>query len=79
MPIVIKAKTYRWLHSLGILRHPLMPVGSSSTEGQIAFDEENYLRNGYLISVLLRKFVETFGEEYNDLLKVRKLATIKES
>lgn len=77
MPILIKARTYRWLNKLGVLKQSPTPYPEAPTLCQISFEEETYLRNGYLISVILKKFVEMYGEEYQELLKVRKIATLK--
>lgn len=76
MPILVRTSTYRWLSSLSIFTLEPLPCPAPELS-QVPFDIENYLRNGYLIAKLLRKFVQPYGEFYHDLLRVRKIATIK--
>ena len=64
MPVYLNAKIYDWFKQNII---------------EVPYDEEIYLQNGYLIGFALRKFVKPYSDEYQELLKVRKIALLTSS
>jgi hypothetical protein len=78
MPVYLNAKIYDWFKQIGVFRNePITTRNQNIIE--VPYDEEIYLQNGYLIGFALRKFVKPYSDEYQELLKVRKIALLTSS
>jgi hypothetical protein len=78
MPVLLFVNTYSWLKKIGVFKAD--PIKTQKQEVfEVPYDEEIYLQNGYSIGVTLRKFVKPYSPQYQELLQIRKIATLKSS
>ena len=73
MPVEIQPQTARWLQSLLLISPPhLLTHGTLS----LTYNDELYLKNGYLIAQILKSVLKSSGGTVDGLMRVRKIAYI---
>lgn len=73
MPVEVEPHTARWLQSLALISTPHMLAHGTL---ELAYNDQIYILNGYLIAQILKSVLKHSGNSVEGLMRVRKIAHI---